>query len=146
MAALTLATMYTGPTGAALYCSISSDSYVYSTDTTSFLALPVESYLDGSVQCGDLMYIRFPNGSTLLARALDAGPFASYCVVQPDGTCPSIGMDVPSHLWPVGGISGWVEVVNLSAAYRASCAGGNVERPSPLGSSVITSAGGGMVQ
>jgi hypothetical protein len=96
------------------------------------------------VQCGDLMYLRFSDGDTLQARALDAGPFASYCVMQPDGSCPNIGMDVPAHLWKAKGISGWVEVINLSALRRASCPGSNVERPSPQGCSVAASAGGGM--
>jgi hypothetical protein len=118
MAAITLATMYAGSPGAALYCSTPTEPLIFSAETTPFLALPVEHYLDGSVQCGDLMYLRFPNGSTLLARALDAGPFASYCVMQPDGSCPNIGMDVPAHLWSVEGISGWVEAVNLSAFAR----------------------------
>ena len=106
--------------GQPLYCSTPQAPLYYNAETSPWIALPVEHYQDGSAQCGDLFYIRFPNGSTLMARAYDAGPFASYCVRQAGGSCPSIGVDVPEHLWPVDGLSAWVELYNVSAASRAS--------------------------
>jgi hypothetical protein len=130
-AVVVLATVYLGPIHSPLYCSTPYAPLVFSPETTPWIALPIEDYLDGSVVCGDLYYIRFSDGSILMARALDAGPFAMYCVRQADGSCPSIALDVPGHLWPVEGISGPVEVYPISkwaramARYRPSCAGGD---------------------
>ena len=121
MVSLVLATVYTAAlhSGQPLYWSTPQTPICYDITTPPWIALPAEHYRDGIAQPGDLFYIRFPDGSTLMARALDAGPFASYCVEQPDGSCPDIGMDIPDHLWPVGGLSAWVEVYNVSAAARA---------------------------
>ena len=139
MLSLILATVY-GRVGQPLYCSTPDAPLYYDTTYPPWLALPIEHYQDGRAQCGDLLYIRFSDGSTLMARAYDAGPFASYCVKQADGSCPSIGLDVPAHLWPVGGLSAWVELYNVSAAHRASWT--DPDRPSPL--AVGISPGGGM--
>ena len=121
MVSLVLATFYTAAMygGEPLYCSTPETPLFYDTALTPWIAFPDEDYLSGNVQCGDLFYIRFPDGTTLLARALDAGPFASYCVQQADGACPPIGLDVPEHLWPMDERSAFVEVYNVSAAYRA---------------------------
>ena len=113
-------TMYAAPfIGQPLYCSMPDNPLYYSPSTPPWIALPVEDYQSGKVQCGDLMYIRFKlsdgSTSTLMARALDAGPFASYCVRQLDGSCPSIAADVPVYWWPVEGISAWAEVIDLTA-------------------------------
>jgi len=138
-----IATLYLGPVGAPLYCSTPDNPIAYSPETTPFVALPVRDYDAGSVQCGDLVYLRFSNGSTLMARALDAGPFSRFCVVQSDGSCPSIGVDVPSYFWPVNGISDQVELYNISAYARASRAGGNVDAPQPpLGDAPLPPAPG----
>jgi len=107
-------TMYTGPVGAPLYCSTPSNPLTYSPFTTPFIALPAKLYQSGAVECGDLYLLRFADGTTITARAYDAGPLSLYCVMQPDGTCPPIYADVPRHLWPVEGISGWVEVSPIS--------------------------------
>ena len=119
-AALIIATMYAGPfVGQPLYCSTPDHPLTYSPSTPLWIALPVEDYESGKVRCGDLMFIRFhlPDGTTttLLARAYDAGPFASYCVMQLDGSCPSIAADVPVYFWPGEGISVWAEVIDLTA-------------------------------
>ena len=105
--------MYLGPVGAPLYCDTPLNPLAFSPDTTPFIALPVEFYLDGSVQCGDPFVLTFADGTILVARAYDAGPFSRYCVLQPDGSCPSIAADVPAHLWPVEGISGFVKIQPL---------------------------------
>jgi hypothetical protein len=98
-----------------LFCSTPSNPLYFSPDMQPTVALPVGDYYraDG-VQCGDLYYIRWENGHTLMARAYDAGPFALYCVKQTDGTCPNIGMDVPSLFWPLEGTSGWAAVYPIS--------------------------------
>lgn len=106
--------MYAGPVGAPLYCSTPQTPYTFSTDTQPWIALPLRDYQSGAVECGDLYYLKFENGRTLMARALDAGPLSLYCVEQPDGSCARIGMDVPAHLWPLDGISGWVEMYPIS--------------------------------
>ena len=123
MEALIIATMYAAPfVGQPLYCSTPSNPLDYSPSTPPWVALPVEDYQSGRVWCGDLMLIRFhlSDGTTsiLLARAYDAGPFASYCVRQADGSCPSIGVDVPVYFWPGEGTSAWAEVVDLTAVAR----------------------------
>jgi hypothetical protein len=104
-AALVIATLYLGPIGSPLYCSTPTNPLVYAPQTTPWVALPVEDYVSGKVECGDPVYVRFhlSDGTTrsLMARAYDAGPFSRFCVVQPDGSCPHIGVDVPSYWWPV---------------------------------------------
>ena len=118
--ALIIATMYAGPfIGQPLYCSTPQNPLTYSPSTPPWIALPVEDYESGKVWCGKPYYLIFhlPDGSTstLMARAYDAGPFASYCVRQLDGSCPSIAADVPVYWWPVEGISAWAEVIDLTA-------------------------------
>ena len=109
-----IATMYLGPVGGPLYCSTPANPLSFTTQQPiKWIALPVEDYQSGAVACGDLHYLKFADGSTLMARALDAGPFAMYCVKQPDGSCPSIGVDVPGYFWPVNGTSATVEMYNI---------------------------------
>jgi len=140
MLSLVLATVYAGRIGQPLYCSTPDAPRYYDTAYSPWLALPIEHYQDGRVQCGDLLYLRFPDGSTLMARAYDAGPFASYCVRQADGSCPSIGLDVPEHLWPVEDLSAFVEMYNISAAHRASRNAPDRSPPQAVGGN----PGGGM--
>ena len=128
--------MYAGSfVGQPLYCSTPQNPLYYSPETTPFIALPVEDYQSGAVRCGAPYHIRFADGSTLTARAYDAGPFSRFCVRQADGSCPSIGVDVPVYWWPVEGISGWVEITPITQwareAHCTSCAGGDVVAPSP---------------
>lgn len=104
-AIVTIATLYVGPIGADLYCSTPTNPLTFSPSNPPWVALPVEQFIDGSIACGDLYYLRITllDGTTrsLMARALDAGTFARFCVVQPDGSCPSIGVDIPAYWWPV---------------------------------------------
>ena len=37
-----------------------------------------------------------------MARVLDMGPFGDNCVMQPDGLCASIVMDIPGRWWQHG--------------------------------------------
>jgi len=106
--------MYAGALGAPLFCDTPAQPLTYSPHTTPFIAVPVKDIKSGKVVCGDFYLLRFSDGTTITARAYDAGPLSLYCVMQPDGTCPPIYADVPRHLWPVEGISGWVEVSPIS--------------------------------
>jgi len=87
---LLVATMYAdvGPT----YCGYHTDSIA-----EPWIAMP----LGGDWQCGDLVYMRFYDGSTLMARALDAGPFLHHCVETADGCLPIVA-DVPARWWQHG--------------------------------------------
>ena len=87
---LVIATMYAdvGPT----YCGQMTGSIA-----EPWVALP----LGGDWQCGDLVYMRFDDGQSLMARALDAGPFLHHCVETPDGCLP-IAVDVPAEHWQHG--------------------------------------------
>ena len=118
-----IVTMYAAPfIGQPLYCSTPDNPLYYSPSTPAWAAFPVEKYQDGSILCGALYLLRIhlSDGTTrsIIVRAYDAGPFASYCVMQRDGSCPSIAADVPVYFWPVEGISAWAEVTNLSAVAR----------------------------
>lgn len=130
---------------APLFCSTPGRPLYYDAATPPWVALSV----DGEWQCWDLLLVReyLPDGTTrsVMAYALDAGPFGDHCVVQADGTCPSIVVDMPAGttLWSGMSSEGPVEVINLSAVRRASCAGGNVVALSPPRCSVAISAGGG---
>jgi hypothetical protein len=116
LVALTIATWYTGPAGAPLFCG-----GVYADTTAPWVALPVETWGE-EWQCGDLIYISFGQGDALMVRAMDAGPFGNRCVLQVDGTCAPIVVDVPRHLWPrsMEGWSAGVQVVNVTAQVRES--------------------------
>jgi hypothetical protein len=89
-ALLIVATMYTdlGTT----YCGQHTDSII-----GPWVAMPIS----GDWQCGDLIYMRFEDGQSLMARALDAGPFLHHCVETADG-CLSIAADVPAEHWQHG--------------------------------------------
>jgi len=105
-----VATMYTdiGP----LYCGGHT-----STTQEPWLALPI-SQLGTTWQCGDLYYLRFSDGTTLMARALDAGPFAKYCV-QLDNNCLPIVADIPQAHAPFPGLSIPIaQMFNITAEVR----------------------------
>ena len=100
-----IATAYAGPyVGGPLYCG-----GVYDLQAAPWIALPT----GGAWECGDLVYLRFEDGSTLMARALDAGPLGLYNVQG-----QAIIADVPAHLAPFA-LSGPVELYNFGEAARS---------------------------
>ncbi len=117
LGALFVATWYGGAQydGQPLYC------VGYYDPAQSHLAVPVESLLDGTYQCGDLMVLRGfqADGSTwwLQARVLDTGRFGSHCVMVGD-KCAPIAFDVGGPK-PFIGLSAIVnEWHNVSAEAR----------------------------
>lgn len=84
------------------------------------IALPVETY-GTDWQCNDLIYIRYATGETLMARAVDAGPFLHNCVMTADGCLP-IRLDVPINLWQHGSDTSAILTYyqNISAQARAN--------------------------
>jgi len=102
-----IATAYAGPyIGQPLYCG-----GVYDVQAEPWIALPI-SELGYSWECGDLVYLRFADGSTLMARAMDAGPLGLYNVQG-----QAIMADVPVHLAPFA-LSGPVELYNFGEVAR----------------------------
>ncbi len=105
---------------APLFCSTPDHPLYYDDATPPWVALPVSA----DWQCWDLILVRehLADGTTrsMMAYALDAGPFGDHCVVQADGSCPPIVVDAPTGtaLWPGLSSEGHVEVVNLSAVAR----------------------------
>ena len=85
-------TWYVAATGAPLYCG-----GTYQTGE-SWLALPVEAYERGEVQCGDVFAV-WTDGKLLYLPARDAGPFGPYCV-EAGGQCLDILADLPRHAFP----------------------------------------------
>jgi len=98
-----IATAYAGQyVGQPLYCG-----GVYDVQAEPWIALPV-----GEFECGDLVLVRFEDGSTLMARAMDAGPLGLYNVQG-----QAIIADVPAHLAPFA-LSGPIELYNFGEAAR----------------------------
>jgi len=98
---------HTGP----LYCGGTMDASV------PIVALPYQEYGD-TWECGDLVYLRFEDGSTLMARAMDTGPFGDNCVIVGD-ECVPIAVDVPRAFWPLGDrLSAGVELWNFGGMAR----------------------------
>jgi hypothetical protein len=110
---LVVATWYQGPyVNQPLYCG-----GTYAESTAPWVALPY----GGEWECGDLVYISFGQGDALLARAMDTGPFGKHCVLQVDGSCAPIVVDIPRHLWPKelwDQLSAPVMVTNITAQAR----------------------------
>jgi hypothetical protein len=116
MQASVVATWYIALAGAPLFCG-----GVYDTEAI-WIALPVEEY-EITWSCGDLIAIGFVGEdgyiTWLLVRVRDTGPFGKHCVVQMDGSCVSIGADIPWHLWPIEGVlSAPVVVINITAEVK----------------------------
>jgi len=66
---------------------------IYTDTTGPWFALPISTHgIDW--QCGDLWCV-YADGAEHCAPARDAGPFGKHCVIQPDGSCPPIAVDVP---------------------------------------------------
>jgi len=100
-----IATAYAGPyIGGPLYCG-----GTYDLGADPWIALPV----GGDWECGDLVFVRFEDGSTLMARAMDAGPLGQYNV---EGR--AIIADIPAHLAPFK-LSGPIELYNFGKAARS---------------------------
>jgi len=68
-----------------------------------WVALNVSGY-GTDWECGDWVLVLFDSGESLLARAMDAGPFDGYYVEQWGADRPIV-VDVPLHLFPDPGIS-----------------------------------------
>ena len=124
---LLVATVYSGPyVGQPLYCD-RGEGLIYDEAAAPWVALPVSEH-GITWECGDLVYVGGvdANGEpwSLLARALDAGPLAGYCVEMPaeEGAmtaplqCVPIGVDVPAPFAPFAGTSARVDrFVNFTA-------------------------------
>jgi hypothetical protein len=110
------ATIYAEPyVGQPLYCD-RGEGLIYGPESPPWVAVDVGEYESGRVRCWDLLYIRFANGETLLAYALDAGYLASHYVEQ-WGTQPIV-LDVPAPLAPFPGLSIPATALNLSTLRR----------------------------
>jgi hypothetical protein len=70
--------------------------------TPTWVALDVSEYQSGRVRCGDPVRVKFANGQTLRARALDAGYLYKHHIAD---TGLPIVVDVPVHLAPFAGLS-----------------------------------------
>lgn len=101
-------TWYIAATGTALFCGGE-----YSA-REAWLAVPVEAYQSGEVQCGDLFAV-WSGGELRYLPARDAGPFGAFCVM--DGAdCHAIVADLPRHVYDYGGLSAPAYVVNSRPA------------------------------
>ena len=109
--------IYRGPIGNPLFCATSSEPLYYDQSSPPWVALPVSQF-GVTWERGDLLLIRPQGASSLMARALDAGPFGDHCI-QSATACQPIVVDVPAHLATWEGLSAEVEVVNISAVARA---------------------------
>ena len=108
--AILVATLYAGRyVGRESYCNMAYGDGI---------ALPVETH-GQEWQCNDLVYIRFEDGVTLMARAYDAGPFGYNCVMGSDGCLPIVA-DIPANMWQHGdAISAKVSfIVNITDQAR----------------------------
>lgn len=106
-----IATYYTGPVGAPLYCDDGS-GYIYDLEAPAWVALSEDLYRSGWANCGDRIKVLFEDGSYLIAAAMDAGPLQDYHLKE----SPELPLlvDVPEHLWSRGTWSAEVEIVNLA--------------------------------
>jgi len=96
--------MATGP----LFCGGSYDP------GEAWLAMPVEAYESGEVQCGDLFAV-WADGQLRYLPALDAGAFGPFCVMD-GGSCVDIVADLPRHVFPGKRLSRRGYVVNSELA------------------------------
>lgn len=110
-----IATYYTGPVGAPLYCDNGS-GYVYDSDAPPWVSLSEHLYESSWANCGDTVKILFEDGTSLVAIAMDAGPLQDYHLEE----SPELPLlvDVPEHLWPRETMSAQVKVLNLTEIYK----------------------------
>jgi hypothetical protein len=104
-----VATVYTGPVGAPLYCDRWDTEWHYDAATGPWVAVDVGEYESGRVQCGDWLELVFTDGARLRARALDAGRLRGY-YVEDWGADRPIVVDVPREWAPFEGLSAPVQV------------------------------------
>lgn len=99
-------TMYI-PHGPVTFCGQMVDEMA-----SPWVAMP---YRDHGItwQCGDSIGL-WSDGKLHVYPALDTGPFGAFCVMQPDGTCPSIAADVPEPWTWFGGTSTTGRVFNMT--------------------------------
>ena len=119
LVALTLlsgvATIYADPyIGQPLYCD-RGQGWIYDANAEPWIALDVNEFTSGRVQCDDTFLIIFANGETLIAQARDAGYLYPYYVEQWQ---QPIVFDIPAHLAPFPGLSMPATGINLSAMAR----------------------------
>ena len=102
--------------GNPLYCDRPDDRHLYTEDARDpWVAVDVGMYESGRVRCGDELWVYLPDGSVLVAQALDAGYLAAYRTR--DYPNLPIVVDVPAMFAPFEGLSP-VRVINRSAAGR----------------------------
>ena len=104
-------TWYLAVTGSPLYCGGEYDP------AERWLAVPIEQYQSGEVQCGDLFALWTEEGLRYLP-ALDAGAFGAYCV-RDGPACHDIVADLPRHVFPGPGLSRPAYIVNSQPARDA---------------------------
>jgi len=109
-----MATTYLGYTGAPLYCD-RGNGLTFDAVPDPWVALDVSEFLGGRVQCGDEILVRFRNGKTLRARALDAGPLYPHVIAD---TGLPIVVDIPAHHAPFPGLSASAIVINVTNVRR----------------------------
>jgi len=109
-------TWYALVAGAPLYCDSSVNDLTVGTVTEMWIAIPVELYSQGW-QCGDLIVV-FHDDTYHYARAYDAGPFGSNCVMQVGGGCIPIIADIPGPFVDWSGMSTNGKIINISAGAR----------------------------
>jgi len=101
-------TWYVATVGAPLYCGGAYDP------AEAWLAVPVEHYESGEVECGDVFAV-WVDGHLRYLPALDAGAFGPYCVVDA-GKCVDIVADLPRHVFLGKRLSKRGYVVNTEPA------------------------------
>jgi hypothetical protein len=115
-------TVYAEPyVGRELFCSTLDTPLRYDDLSPLWVALPYSQY-KVTWNCWDVFLVRehLDDGTTrsLMALALDTGPFGDHCVAQGDGECLPIVIDVPQMHATWDTLSARVEVINLSAVAR----------------------------
>jgi hypothetical protein len=117
-ATIGIATWYSAPLGSPLYCDTWDTVLAYD-PLAEWIAVDVNEYRTGHVQCGDLLLLRTPYG-TVMARAVDAGPLHRFHLTDhPD---LAIIADVPMHLKPFPGRSSLATWINITAMARLNMA------------------------
>lgn len=109
---LGMATTYTAPANAPLYCDqFFAQTLTYGSVAEPWVALDVSHY-SGWAEPGEQLEIHFEDGTVVKARALDAGRFAGRWVEDyPD---LPIVVDIPAWLAPKGATSWPVIVVKAT--------------------------------
>ena len=112
--AVIVATVYTATIGAPLYCDTYNTEYSFHPDQAPFLAWPFDV---AGGQCGDDILVTI-NDKKYWYKALDSGLFGKHRVIQSDGYCAPIAVDIPEFFAPFDGLSHVARVVNVSEEWR----------------------------